>query len=205
MSRFKQEIGSYYRADILRIGQHEAAHYVSARVLGFKTGAIDLTMTDLAGAHLAGAEITPACALRDLASVVDYLERRVVVLYAGAWGESLKNGELDPERAARSLSEGGAVQDHQKASELIQLIRNIRFPDAQPEDEVQSGLTMIFDELWDRAASVVKGDHEMVEGLGRRLASDTKYVGERTTFSEEELEGLPSIQMRFGTAAGTNS
>lgn len=196
----KYKLEPEYRARMVHVGRHEAGHYVAARVLGFKTGAIEFTMLDLTGAHRASADIFLACPLHDTPSIGDYLERRITVLYAGVWAESLQNGELDPEIAEQSLTSGGGVHDHQKARELIQLLRNIRFPEAKSEEEINAGLATIYEELWMRAADIVKADHEMVEGLGCRVVSLATELGEPVGLSEAQLESLPAIKKRFGCA-----
>lgn len=198
MKNRQQPIASYHRRDICRIGQHEAGHYIVARVLGFRTGSISLTITDLSGGHRAGSEIIPACALSGDESIVDYLERRVIVLYSGALAESISNGQLDNDSALKSIRTGGGMRDYDKARELIQLIRNLKYQSAATEEEIQNGLDLIDNELWNRAAAIVETEHLLIVGLGSRLASEMNFVGQSFTLSEEELESLPSIQERFG-------
>lgn len=198
MKKNKQEITSNYRQMIRRIGQHEVGHFIVARVLGFKTGSITLTITDLLGGHRAGSEIIPSCALSGDQEIIDYLERRVTVLYSGAHAESLFEGQLNNEHALQCVQSGGGVRDYDKVRELIQLIRNLKYPSATTEYEIQSSLSSIENELWNRAAAIVETEHLLIEGLGDRLASEMKYVGETFTLSEEELDSLPVIRDRFG-------
>lgn len=198
MNEYRQPIDSYHRPMICRIGQHEVGHYIVAKILGFKTGAITLQITDLLGGHRAGSEIVPACALSGDQSIIDYLERRVTVLYSGALAESLSSGKLDNEYALNSMRTGGAMRDYDKGRELIQLIRNVKFTTAIDTEEIQAGLDLIDRELWNRAASIVEAEHLIIEGLGSRLASEINHVGQLFTLSEAELDSLPSIQERFG-------
>lgn len=197
MKKYRQEIPSSHRPAIRRIGQHEVGHYIVARILGFKTGSITLTITDLLGGHRAGSEIVPSCALSGNQEIINYLERRVTVLYSGAHAESLSNGQLNNEYALECVRSGGGVRDYDKVRELIQLIRNLKYPSASTEDEIQCGLSSIESALWNRAAAIVEVEHLLIEGLGDRLASEMKYVGQTFMLSEEELDSLPVIRDRF--------
>ncbi|MCR4313473.1 MAG: hypothetical protein NUV58_04450 [Candidatus Roizmanbacteria bacterium] len=184
------------RSHITRIGQHEVGHYIVARILGFQAGDISLTITDLVGGHIAGSEIELAMGLTTVESIIDYLENRVIVLYAGALAESLTKGRVD-NKAAESIRLDGGKDDDAKARELIRLLRNIKFSDAQTEDEIQKGLYCICDKLWDQAANIVKKDHEIIEGLGSRLASEITHTGKTFILTEGEIKSLPAIQARF--------
>lgn len=200
-NKFKHPIGPHERDWIVPIAQHEVGHYIAARVLGFRTGPISLTVVDFNRAHHATAEITLFCGLRDLQSIEDYLERRITVLYAGALAESLSNGQVDNALAIESLTKGGAKSDFDKARELIQTLRNIRFPDATIEKEVQANLDALDNQLWNKAVEIVTAESTIIQGLGRRLAGDVKHTNEKVTLSHEELEELPVIRNRFGSQA----
>lgn len=194
------KITAYHRPMICRIGQHETGHYISARILGFKTGSITLTITDLLGGHSAASELVPACVLSGDQSIINYLERRVTVLYSGALAESLSKGILDNNFALKSIRSGGGLRDYDKARELIQLLRNIKSPNADMEEEIQLGLDAIDNDLWNRAAAIVEAEYMIIEGLGDRLASEIEYVGQTFTLNEADLENLPVIRERFGKA-----
>lgn len=184
------------RSHIKRIGQHEVGHYIVARILGFQVGDISLTITDLVGGHIAGSEIELAMGLTTVESIIDYLENRVIVLYAGALAESLTKGRIDNE-AAESIRLDGGKNDNDKARELIRLIRNIRFSDAQTEDEIKKGLDYIHNELWNKATNIVANDHKIIEGLGSRLASEITHTRKKFTLTTKEINLLPAIQARF--------
>jgi hypothetical protein len=197
----KRPIDPHHRRTLIPIAQHEVGHYIAARVLGFKTGAISLVVFDFTGAHRGGAEIIPCCGLRDVRSIDDYLERRITVLYSGALAESLSKGQVDNNYAINAMRHGGSQNDYAKARELIQTLRNIRFPDTITEEEVQKNLDVIGNQLWNKAAGIVLAESAIIEGLGDRLAGDIKYTNELVTLSDEELEALPIIRDRFGSPA----
>lgn len=197
----KLRINPHYRKSLVPIGQHEVGHYITARVLGFKTGAITLVIHDLNGAHCGGTEIVPCCGLRNLQSIEDYLERRITVLYAGALAESLSKGKIDNNYAINLMRHGGSQNDYAKARELIQTLRNIRFPDTIAEEDVQKELDVLDNQLWNKAADIVLAESAIIEGLGNRLAGDIKHTNELVTLSAAELEVLPVIRDRFGSSA----
>lgn len=62
------------KVDILR---HEAGHLIVAKLLGFETGGIALAELQ---AH---AEISLTPNLADIPGAIDYIKRRMTVLYAG--------------------------------------------------------------------------------------------------------------------------
>lgn len=163
--QYPQPIGSFHRPMVRRVAQHEVGHYAVAKVLGFGTGSIDLTIFDLNGGHQAGSEIYPSCALRDMQGIDDYLERRITVLYAGALAETLNKGTLNNDDAIKSLRAGGGVRDFDKARELIQLLRSIRFPDSANDDQINIELNDIDNKLWNRAAEIVQAECEIIEGI----------------------------------------
>jgi hypothetical protein len=62
---------------------HECGHLLAARSLGFPTGGIHLSPTE------AGASIDLRLSLKTVGEVLEFIERRVQVLYAGSLAESL--------------------------------------------------------------------------------------------------------------------
>jgi len=192
------QISSFYRQNTVRpLGYHEAGHYVVARVLGFKPQSLKLQMVDLNGGHIGGSILELSRALLTVDSILKYLEDRIQVLYAGALAQSLSKGKIDDKVAISVLENGGGQNDFAKARELLHVIRNIRFPTSTDESELQSGLDDINDDLWGRTIALVEKDHELICGLGSRLASQLKVTGQEFELNEAELETLRSIQQRF--------
>jgi hypothetical protein len=186
------------RLNVSRIGQHEAAHHVIARIFGLGVGEISVTITDSRGGHIAGHKTTLATPVTTVDQIVDYLEKRVIVLYSGSLGESLTNGKINNELALATLRDGGGRNDYDKARELIQLMRNITCPNAIKEDEIQAGLTAIDSDLWNRAAVYVEAEHAIIVGLGRNLTSRLEFFGEPAILPLDEIDAMPAIQERFG-------
>jgi len=73
----------------VRVAQHEMGHYVIARALGFCTGDVSLEIIGPIDGHRGGATIILPEAIRSIEDLCVYLERRIIVLYAGALAETL--------------------------------------------------------------------------------------------------------------------
>jgi hypothetical protein len=182
----------------MRVGRHEAGHYVVARALGFKAGDCFLNIIGPFDEHTGGSKIELYSPLRTKSEILSYLEKRVQVLYAGALAQSLENGNINNEKAIECVRNHSGRNDYDKARELIQLIRNIRYPETDNEDEVQKNLNDIDGELWNKAADCVLADQNIIEGLGARLADGVKSANVKYTIEGRVINSLPEIVKRFG-------
>jgi len=147
-------IDTYSKERFRLYANHEAGHLVVSKVLGFKVGDIELTITNINGNHSASAIIELDEPIKNIEDVVDYCERRVQVLYAGAFAESLTNNEIDNDKALNSWKNGGK-SDFDKLRESIRIIRNIKFPEHTDSDDIQAGIDEIDSELVNKSAQLV--------------------------------------------------
>jgi len=185
----------------LRVALHEFGHYVAARTLGFRTGEVTIQLHfELGGiAHRGGAKIELAHQLDTTTDVIDYLKKRVVILYAGAVAETLnQHGVVDQRYAVQILHTAGqgAEQDHAKARELLHILRSICHPTTDVVDNVtiQSELDALNGDLWLRAVGLVEVNAGTISSLARNLAGRTNRPGVLVRFDALELEGHPSVQ-----------
>lgn len=195
---------SYRLGTVIPIGQHEAGHYIVARALGFRTEGLEIEMLDRSGSHRAGSGFDPVRAIRDLRDARQYLQDRVQVLYAGALAQFLSNGKVDEDAASEFFNTDGR-QDKAIATTLINILRNIRYPDTTDKAEVESQVREISDDLWGRTRDLVERDSELISGLGRRIASDVKSTRQPVKLSEDYLKTLPAMQKRFPRPEGTKN
>jgi hypothetical protein len=125
------------RIDIMR---HEAGHMVIGRVLGFSTGDMIWKPNE------AGAQINPEPNIKDISSLVSYIERRIPVLYAGAMAEAKSGKEV-----LAMLKDDRAKDDFSKIRELLQLYTSLNRGDLTSEEVHQKNNNR----LWHRADTLV--------------------------------------------------
>ncbi|MCX2896194.1 peptidase M41 [Pseudomonas mandelii] len=171
------------RERALQIAHHEMGHYVVARALGFATGGVTLSVTmDLR--HQGGASITLVRPILSMQDMKTHLEARVMVLMAGAMGQTLSSTNPVTKRVAKSeavaILKGaqGAEQDYAKVKELQYLLRNIAFPETDPasSDQVAVQLKVITDDLWARTQKIVEELAETITGLAGVLVDAMALV-----------------------------
>lgn len=200
MNAFRQvKLQSHHKVRARQVAQHEMAHYVVARAVGFRTGDVSIKITGHSGHHGA-ATIFLAQPVGSLEDVASFLERRVLVLCAGALGETLSASHV-PERgvngaeAVKIIRGGmGAEQDHAKAREAISLLRNIQNPGTCGEDEIQAQLDEIDQRLWSRATELVELFESTIAGVAGALLERLEFVDIAATFSADYLEDIPAIK-----------
>ena len=185
-----------------RVARHEAGHYIAGRVLGFRMNGIEIALY-ARGGYKGGAEIYLSEDLSGDASVLNYLERRGVVLYAGALAEALEgtSGVIDYDKAVQ-YSRDGSFGDAVKVAELLHLIRNIRHG-LEPTDTAHTEqLSAINDEIWKKAAGLVAEDRDLIEGLAGRLAQQVLTIGVAFGLDEDTINAMPAIKRRFPPIEG---
>ncbi len=184
------------RDHAVQIAHHEMGHYVVARVLGFETGDVSLTVTmDLR--HQAGASITLARSITTIEAMKEHLQARMMVLFAGAMAQSLASKRspgkrVDKPKAAAILrGELGAEQDYAKIRELRHLLRNITYPETDPasSERVTAELKEITDRLWLRTQTIVEQLADTIIGLGEALV-DGMGIVEQWGRSADTYEGV---------------
>jgi hypothetical protein len=118
------------RAQLLPVVRHECGHLFVARTLGFPTGGIELWP-----GREAGAEIELQFSLKSIPDLLEYIEKRVQVLYAGAIAESIQGDSVRPEVAKALLDSPKAAAGHDfaKIKELLRVWAAFAYPDVPRE------------------------------------------------------------------------
>lgn len=194
------------RSTVRKIALHEVGHMIAAKATGFQTGPIKLEFTDIRGGHRGEAEINMPRPLRTTDETMEYLSDRVVVLWAGALAEAFvgNTSNLDTKLKAASdcLNIGGGIHDHAKARELINLLRNLRFPDTKTEVKRQEELNAIEQEVWKRAINIVQANEELISTIAAKLARMVKLTATKYTLSVEDIAAITDqIDVRDGEPA----
>lgn len=199
----KQRLPNHLSELARRVAQHEMGHYVIARAMGFRTGDVSIEIIGPIDGHRGTAAVTLPEPTGTIDDVQTYLERRVIVLYAGAAAETLPqqhspSKKVDQQRAMeiiRKLGQG-AEQDHAKARELIHLLRNVLHSTTDTLDDVatQNELDVLDAKLFGRAVELVERYAEAIIGLGGNLSDRVTAPKVMVTLPAAELEALPGVK-----------
>lgn len=171
------------RDHALQIAHHEMGHYVMARALGFATGGVTLTVTmDLR--HQGGASISLVRSISSIDAMKEHLKARMMVLLAGAMGQTLASKHSAEKRVNKSKAatilngELGAEQDYAKIRELRHLLRNIAYPNTDPasSDRITAELKEITDRVWLQTQTIVESLAVTITGLAGALVDGMVIV-----------------------------
>lgn len=183
---------------ITKICTHEAGHYIVGRELGFKTKGIDITINKNVG-HSGNSTIelwTPS--LDNIQKTKDYIEKRVQVLLAGAMSEATdKNQNYDGDYACKEWESGGAIIDYARVRELIQLLRNISFPDTKDETSVQKELNQLEQQCMIKTDQILQNRHHLILEISALLSSKVKEYDTKYKLTENEINSLESISKAY--------
>jgi hypothetical protein len=177
--------------------------------LGFETGGVTLTVTmDLR--HQGGASISLARSISSMEAMREHLEARMMVLFAGAMGQTLASKHspkkiVDKSKATAILKgELGAEQDYAKIRELRHLLRNIAYPDTDPasSDRIVAELKEITDRVWFRTQKNVEALADTITELGGAVVDGMVIVEQwgraadtyEVVLTGEMLERLRPVQ-----------
>jgi hypothetical protein len=194
------------RNHALQIAHHEMGHYVVARALGFATGGVTLSVTmDLR--HQGGASITLARPISTMEAMKAHLEARMMVLLAGAMGQTLSSSgkRVDKSKAVAILKGAqGAEQDYAKVKELQHLLRNITYPetDSTSSERIAAELQAITDRVWIRTQTIVEDLADTITELALALVDRMDIVEQwgraadtyEVVFTREMLERLRPVR-----------
>lgn len=191
----ENKIQPYDQSRIRLICNHEAGHYIVGRELEFKTHGIKILVQPNHG-HFGEAIIEPWTAkITNFPKLINYLERRVQVLYAGAIAESMdENGDYNSLKALKEWESGASMNDHAKIRELVQALRNIKFPNTITQPEAQKELTQLDTELIEKAGSIVSKRLELIFGVGDLLFQKVKYYDTNYELPEKEINEIRNIR-----------
>ncbi len=180
---------------IKRICNHEAGHYIVARELLFITHGIAVQFDPIQG-HTGHAVIEPWTPnITSITEISVYLERRIKVLFAGAISEAMEvTGEFDADYACRDWKTGGSTNDHSKIRELVQTLRNIKYPQTTDEAAAQIELTKIDKDLIQKTFEIVQNRIELIHEIGNMLFQKVKDYLVKYELLETEINQVKRIR-----------
>jgi hypothetical protein len=196
----------HFDPEVDKVARHEIGHWVAARRLGF--GAGDVTAKIMAYPKFGRqgtSEIMLRCELLSIDDVIDYLERRIQICWAGAIAEALdvSNGRIrdvaescpvEVEVASHLIEGASGRTDANLADELLQLLSNLtRTP--QTVDPVER-LHLLSEILWRRTVELIEAESQLILTLAFEFARRIRSVGVNTvaTFSVAQIEAMPDVQ-----------
>ena len=183
---------------IQRICRHEVGHLIAAREIGFITHEIKVSIA-LGSGHRALSVIelwTPH--IIDIPSVIKYLNKRLIVLYAGAVAESLdQHGNYDGEYALNEWRNGGAMDDYAKIRELTQLLRNLIYPETTDREKIDGQLKDIGDEVCRKTGELLLGRKELIWELSSMLIKKFREYGKEFDLTELEMMNVQAFKEAY--------
>jgi hypothetical protein len=169
------------------IARHEFAHIVVGKVCGFRTGAVTLVLNSPDGSHQGTSEIFLCRGTSSIDEVVDYLERRMMVLLAGAIAEPA-NADLRRTDAYTLVRNDGPSSDFQKVLELLRIYMNIRKVASEPISETLLRSMIL------RTSAVVEENYEVIDALAKRFADGISFYGQRIGWTESDIDQQPEVK-----------
>lgn len=185
-----------------RVAQHEMGHYVVARALGFQTGEVSVEVIGPLLGHNAGSTITVPQNLATFDDLRTYLQRRILVLYAGGLAETLvfsapeKRVNAQEAHGIIIAPDKGAKDDYTKIRELTHVLRNVSENPSDTKDDIatQAQLNAIGLKLWQRAIELVELHADVILGLAGNLAGRVTKTKEKFVLAADYLENLPGVK-----------
>jgi len=158
---------------------HEAGHCIIAKKLGFKTEGLTLLLEDTYGAHIGKAMIKLFEPCSTIDELIDYLNRRIIVLFSGVIAENIIDGKIDNAQAIESLQKNG-VNDYAKASELIHILNNLTL--VNPKNTQ--------DNLWRESIDLVEQNYNVITDVAKSFADEILETQTEYTFDEDTIQSI---------------
>ena len=136
---------------------HECGHLRVARSLGFPTGGIHFSATE------AEASIDLLVSLKTIDEVLELIERRVQVLYAGSLAENLIRPKVQEDVVNKPLM-STAANDFAKVRELLRMWVGLKYPDVT-DSTFHEKLTQVNEKLYSKAAKLVEDNARLIVDL----------------------------------------
>lgn len=151
----------------LSLLRHEYGHYFAARSLGFQTGAVTLKVF-LTGGHEGTSEVFLDMPLTGVDAILDYLKRRIVMLFSGVVAQHWGGPLLAHRHAMGDIFRDGGESDHEKIMELLTLHLNISHPSCMENSARVDAYHALKFSLFERSKTIVQSQYAWIE----RLASE---------------------------------
>lgn len=174
-----------------RICIHEAGHLITSKLFGFKTNGISMLINQRIGHSGEATIILPMENITDNEKLIDYLEKRIQILYAGVIAEFTElNKKFDNNNALKEWKVGGGAIDHAKIRELTHVLRNIKYPNTLIDKEQQNELDLIDSEMFSRTVELIMDNIELIHSVGIALNDKIIHYDIKYYLTELEIQNL---------------
>lgn len=178
---------------------HEMGHYVVARALGFRTGAVRLQMTNEGGY---GTSATLPQHIPSPDEIQTYMEKRALVLFAGVIAENISIESSPPavnEEAAWNLivkrkREGNT--DLAKIDEIQLTLFNLYnyTADSMDDETFQESVNEQYINFFNNTINLVNENAATIVEFAASIARDVKVLPTTVGRDAETLEQSPAIR-----------
>lgn len=182
--------------EVIPFSIHEAGHYIVGTILRFKQEDMAINIIN-AREHSAKTGILLGEGLDSLENVVEYCERRIKVLYAGAIAEAKYTNTLTNIGIEQILTTGGGKSDFDKIKELLRFLRGIKHPLTTAIEETDAQFLELANEMINATIEIVEENYDTILSLGRELANLVKTNGKEYTLKRKIIEDVPSYKELF--------
>jgi hypothetical protein len=174
-----------YAIDVIK---HEVGHWIVANRLGFKTGDITIRIVQEGHSfgHDASANIRPEPDVTNITGLLEYLENRICILFAGVISQVIEKKNITKSTAADLLSTNGA-SDYQKIIELVFICRGIRFSGKITEENELIHRNAITSEYWKKADELVQNNKDSIAFISQKIARIVVQPGKTYTIRKAKL------------------
>lgn len=192
----------------LAVARHEVGHYIAARCLGFTPG--DLTIKlwgdptydvnlddDLQPLppHACSCFVDVDADAKSPAAIIEWIDRRVQSLYAGALAQSLdaKVGTEPNLRLAAHFLATNAANDQNMIHAYVFLARNIEGSMVSTPAERIAQRQRIYNRNYDLAIKLVTREAEVIHQLARVVEERTRT--KEVKMEKEDIEALGVVRL----------
>jgi len=192
------KISSSTKRHLKKVCYHEVGHWLVTNFCNFFATDIEITATDNSGSYNGSSGIVKRKDLLNKDDIIQYIEDRIKILYAGILSEYLENGKVQKEKAIDFIDNVSSNyshihDDHNRINELFYILVNIIIPTALPDDEIQNNINAIQDRLVDETIAMLEKSAYVIIGLADRLLSELKYVNKPVILTSEALLSLEAV------------
>jgi len=164
--------------------------------VGFAVHGINIAITHGGLGHRGEAAITLIDQVTTLDEAKSYVQRRIKVLFAGAFAESIgPDGKVDSGLAWKELDTGGgATDDFSKIRELLRILRSASYPPPKDNNEHEKQLKALQDPLWNESGEYVEQASQLIQSVAEDIANKFRDLDRFFGMSEQELRGRTDIR-----------